>query len=120
MCGIVGNAVRPGAVGAGERFDPKAVIEQLRHRGPDAQGDYAHGQVWMGHTRLSIIDLTTGDLVWRVPLGEYPQLVAKGVRNTGTMNYRVVGRLYVTTPYGRYRSPYDRAGMFNAISAIPR
>ena len=44
----------------------------------------------------------------------------RSIVNTGTVNYRVMGRLYVTTPYGRYRSPYDRAGMFNAISAIPR
>jgi quinoprotein glucose dehydrogenase len=36
---------------------------------------------------LNAIDLSTGELVWRVPLGEYPQLVAKGIRNTGTMNY---------------------------------
>ena len=36
---------------------------------------------------LNAIDLTTGDLVWKVPLGEYPELVAKGIRNTGSMNY---------------------------------
>ena len=36
---------------------------------------------------LNAIDLATGDLVWKVPLGEYPELVAKGVRNTGSMNY---------------------------------
>ena len=36
---------------------------------------------------LNALELSTGDLVWRVPLGEYPQLVAKGIRNTGTMNY---------------------------------
>src|SRR5690606_20159625 len=24
---------------------------------------------------------------WRVPLGEYPELVARGIRNTGSMNY---------------------------------
>jgi quinoprotein glucose dehydrogenase len=36
---------------------------------------------------LNAIDLSTGDLIWRVPLGEYPQLVAKGIRNTGTMNF---------------------------------
>ena len=36
---------------------------------------------------LNAIDLTTGDLLWKVPLGEYPQLVAKGIRNTGTMNF---------------------------------
>jgi quinoprotein glucose dehydrogenase len=25
--------------------------------------------------------------VWKVPLGEYPQLVAKGIRNTGSLNF---------------------------------
>jgi quinoprotein glucose dehydrogenase len=36
---------------------------------------------------LNALDLATGDLLWRVPLGEYPQLVAKGIRNTGSMNF---------------------------------
>jgi mono/diheme cytochrome c family protein len=36
---------------------------------------------------LNAIDLVSGDLLWKVPLGEYPQLVAKGIRGTGTMNY---------------------------------
>jgi quinoprotein glucose dehydrogenase len=36
---------------------------------------------------LNAIDLVTGDLAWKVPLGEYPELVAKGIRNTGSMNY---------------------------------
>jgi quinoprotein glucose dehydrogenase len=36
---------------------------------------------------LNAIDLVTGEIIWKVPLGEYPQLVAKGIRNTGTMNF---------------------------------
>jgi glucose dehydrogenase len=32
------------------------------------------------------IDVNTGDLVWKVPLGTIEELDAKGVRNTGTMN----------------------------------
>jgi quinoprotein glucose dehydrogenase len=36
---------------------------------------------------LNAIDLVSGNLLWRTPLGEYPQLVAKGIRNTGSMNY---------------------------------
>ena len=36
---------------------------------------------------LNAIDLATGDFVWRVPLGEYPELVKRGIRNTGTPNY---------------------------------
>jgi quinoprotein glucose dehydrogenase len=36
---------------------------------------------------LNAIDLNTGDYVWRVTLGEYPELKAKGVPPTGTENY---------------------------------
>ena len=36
---------------------------------------------------LNAIDLVKGDILWKVPLGEYPQLVSKGIRNTGTMNF---------------------------------
>ena len=36
---------------------------------------------------LNAIDLNTGNLLWKVPLGEYPQFAAKGIRNTGTMNF---------------------------------
>lgn len=36
---------------------------------------------------LNAIDLLSGDLLWRVPLGEYPQLVAKGIRHTGSLNF---------------------------------
>lgn len=36
---------------------------------------------------LSAIDLNTGEYIWRIPLGEYPELAAKGMRNTGTPNY---------------------------------
>jgi quinoprotein glucose dehydrogenase len=36
---------------------------------------------------LSAINLNTGDYAWQVPLGEYPELTAKGLTNTGTENY---------------------------------
>ncbi len=36
---------------------------------------------------LSAIDLDSGEFAWQVPLGEYPELVAKGMRNTGSQNY---------------------------------
>ena len=35
---------------------------------------------------LSAIDLNTGRYLWRTPLGEYPELAAKGVRDTGSEN----------------------------------
>ncbi len=36
---------------------------------------------------LSAIDLNTGKYLWKLPLGEYPELAAKGIQNTGTENY---------------------------------
>src|SRR5262249_40631186 len=36
---------------------------------------------------LNAIDLNTGDYIWKIPLGDYPELAAKGQKNTGTENY---------------------------------
>ena len=36
---------------------------------------------------LSAVDLVKGEILWKVPLGEYPELAAKGIRNTGTPNF---------------------------------
>lgn len=36
---------------------------------------------------LNAIDLNTGEYLWRVPLGEFPELTAKGIPVTGTENY---------------------------------
>ena len=36
---------------------------------------------------LNAIDLNTGKYLWKIPLGEYPELAAKGLRDTGTENY---------------------------------
>jgi quinoprotein glucose dehydrogenase len=36
---------------------------------------------------LNAIDLNTGNYLWRVPLGEYPELKAKGIPTTGRENY---------------------------------
>lgn len=58
MCGLAGRAARPGN-GPGLTAEKKnLVLERIRHRGPDAQGHYADAQVWLGHVRLSILDLS--------------------------------------------------------------
>lgn len=36
---------------------------------------------------LNAIDLNTGKIVWKVPLGEYPKLKAVGMGKTGTPNF---------------------------------
>ena len=35
---------------------------------------------------LNAIDLNKGELLWKVPLGEYPELVKRGIPATGTQN----------------------------------
>jgi quinoprotein glucose dehydrogenase len=36
---------------------------------------------------LNAVDLNTGKLLWKVPLGEYPELTKKGIPPTGTEGY---------------------------------
>lgn len=36
---------------------------------------------------LNAIDLVKGEILWKVPLGEYPKLASRGIQNTGTMNF---------------------------------
>ena len=36
---------------------------------------------------LNAIDLNQGEIRWKIPFGEYPELVAKGIKNTGSDNY---------------------------------
>ena len=50
----------------------------------DPDGYPATAWPW-GH--LTAIDLKTGKFAWRIPFGEYPDLVAKGVKDTGSESY---------------------------------
>jgi asparagine synthase (glutamine-hydrolysing) len=60
MCGIAGKLW----------FDPARPVsrdllarmtDRVTHRGPDSSGYYLNGSIGLGHRRLSIIDLATGD-----------------------------------------------------------
>lgn len=54
MCGIIGTFVSIGEAAA-------LKLEPIHHRGPDAQGDFRsqNKACWLGHTRLSILELST-------------------------------------------------------------
>jgi glucose dehydrogenase len=47
----------------------------------DPQGYPCNAPPW---SEIVAVSTATGDIVWRTPLGEYPELKAKGILNTGT------------------------------------
>src|SRR5436305_14414970 len=56
MCGI--------AAIHGEGADPatgRRMLERIGHRGPDGRGEVSLPEAWLGHARLSIVDLEGGD-----------------------------------------------------------
>ncbi len=67
---------------------PSAPTGRLRFTGYkkflDPDGYPATASPW---GTLSAIDLNTGALSWRIPLGEYPELAARGMADTGSENY---------------------------------
>ncbi len=65
MCGIAGILVRSEAARPPSREELLRMAAALRHRGPDESGVYRDGRVGLAHTRLSIVDLATG----QQPLG---------------------------------------------------
>ncbi|MGZ3332966.1 MAG: outer membrane protein assembly factor BamB family protein [Gemmatimonadaceae bacterium] len=54
------------------------------HRWYDPDGYPAVTPPW---GTLNAINLNTGEYAWKIPLGEYPELAAQGLKNTGTENY---------------------------------
>ncbi len=59
MCGIAGFA------GAGARARTLEMLRAIRHRGPDGEGIWDHGDICMGHTHLRV----TGDAAQPVVSG---------------------------------------------------
>src|SRR5690349_22529651 len=47
------------------------ALEAIAHRGPDAAGEWCERDVFLGHRRLSIIDLATGDQPMHSSDGRY-------------------------------------------------
>ena len=108
MCGICGKLY----------FDPekrvakelvRKMCDAILHRGPDGRGEYNSGPVGLGHTRLAIIDLCTGqqpicnedETVWIVFNGEIynyrglrEDLIKRGHKFKSTSDTEVIIHLY--------------------------
>lgn len=87
MCGICGVMALEGRLELPEGL-PERMVGSLRHRGPDEFGAWRDDACFLGHSRLSIIDLAGGqqplsgedDQHWIVFNGEvfnYPELTAQ-------------------------------------------
>ena len=84
------NANEIGAVG---RLEAQPPVSPTRYRRTSAQGEYA--RFWDANRwpcqqppwgTLNAIDVNTGEIAWRVPLGITEELEAKGILHTGAPN----------------------------------
>lgn len=62
---------------------------------------------------LNAIDMNTGEYLWQVPLGEYPELTKKGIPQTGTENHggpivTAGGLLFIAATYDEKLRAFDK------------
>lgn len=87
---LLGTATAANDAGRQEELTGVDVLGQIPYtmtgynRWLDTNGYPAVKPPW---GTLNAIDLNTGEYKWTVPLGEWPELAAKGVPKTGTENY---------------------------------
>lgn len=84
------SAVEPAPTGSARRelggsdASRSSYVMNGYHRFTDPDGYPAVAPPW---GTLNALDLNTGEYLWRIPLGEYPALVAQGMADTGSENY---------------------------------
>lgn len=122
MCGIVGIYSREGHPPHRELWP--ALINHLAHRGPDEGGWWAADQFFLGHRRLAILDISSGQQPMATPDGQLvvifngeiynyvelrAELESKGYRFLTRSDTEVI--LYGYREWGK-QLPYHLAGMF--------
>ncbi len=84
---IAGGEAAAGARGRGAAISG-TVADRYRFTGynrfVDPDGYPAVAPPW---GTLNAIDMNTGRYVWKIPLGQYPELAAQGLTDTGSENY---------------------------------
>jgi asparagine synthase (glutamine-hydrolysing) len=108
MCGICGKLYFDSTRRVNTELLDR-MMDAISHRGPDGQGKYSAGPVGLGHTRLAIIDLCTGDqpmtnedgTIWLVYNGEVynfhelrEELIGKGHTFRSSSDTEVIIHLY--------------------------
>jgi quinoprotein glucose dehydrogenase len=80
-----GEEERPRRAASGEEVKDDMPYKGMGFRRfTDPEGYPATAPPW---GTLSAIDLNTGQYLWKIPFGTYPELVAKGMADTGSDNY---------------------------------
>lgn len=109
MCGIAGYVNLDGRPASPAVI--RAMTDALAHRGPDGEGQMVHGNVALGHRRLSIIDLS--------PLAHQPMATRDGdlalTYNGEIYNFREL-RLELEALGHAFRSQSDTEVLIEAIS----
>ncbi|MBF0192915.1 MAG: asparagine synthase (glutamine-hydrolyzing) [Magnetococcales bacterium] len=70
MCGIVGLFTTPPYKRLWPQEGLDAMVEALKHRGPDGSGKHVEEGLFLGHTRLAVLDLS--------PAGQQPMISKDG------------------------------------------
>jgi asparagine synthase (glutamine-hydrolysing) len=124
MCGIAGFVTN--TPGAGSEAVLRRMTDRIRHRGPDDDGFYIDDFAFLGHRRLSIIDVAGGhqpmanesETVWIIYNGEIfnhadirPDLERAGHRYTNRSDTETVVHAY--EQYGP-----DCVGLFRGMFAF--
>src|ERR1035437_4296603 len=111
MCGVLGMVTAPSQQDSRSTGRFQGALDALGHRGPDGRGQYRDGDVWLGHTRLSIIDLSSA--------GDQPMRSADGrfviSYNGEVYNYR---ELASSLSLSNLRSHSDTEVVLRAFSSL--
>ena len=111
MCGLVGIAWRTAQPESVAAQSLAAAVASLRHRGPDQEGEWRDANVALGHTRLSILDLSDA--------GRQPMSSADGrhtiVYNGEVYNFRELAAQYAL---GGLRSGSDTEVVLRLVGAL--
>ena len=117
MCGISGLIDKNNSLSSDQKMTILSRINtHLEHRGPDGNGIWSpkDGQVAFGHTRLSVLDLTSSASQPMIdPSGQYALTY-----NGELYNYREI-RAHLETQYGvRFQSQGDTEVFFRGLICL--
>ena len=108
MCGIVGYVSSPKTPSSAELI--KKMCAVIKHRGPDSAGEWLNSDIALGHTRLSIIDVSeAGNQPMRSESGRYMISYNGEIYNYKELRSELEGRGY------RHKTQTDTEVLLNAF-----